>query len=63
MFMKTKIAIFAALASSLLLAPLPAAAGSGDSQGHGVHCYNVPVSSNPLTGSIVYARVCYGKGA
>jgi hypothetical protein len=50
---------FAALASATF-APLQANA-SGTSQGHGIKCYFVLVSSDPATGTYVYEQVC-GKG-
>jgi hypothetical protein len=40
------------------LAPASASAGNTVSQGHGVKCYWVLVSSNPATGSNVYTQVC-----
>jgi hypothetical protein len=49
---------FASLAAALLLAPASASAGNTVSQGHGVKCYWVLVSSNPATGSNVYTQVC-----
>ena len=53
------VATFAALTAASLFAPLQAnAAGS---QGHGVKCYYVLVSSDPATGTNVWATVC-GKG-
>jgi hypothetical protein len=49
---------FASLAAALLLAPVSASAGNTVSQGHGVKCYWVLVSSNPATGSQVHKQVC-----
>lgn len=52
-----------AVGSLLTLGALsPAMAGNGYSLGHGVKCYYVLVSSDPATGSNVYATVC-GRGA
>jgi hypothetical protein len=49
---------FAVLSSTTLLAPQKAFAGNTVSQGHGVKCSWVLVSSNPATGSYVYKQVC-----
>jgi hypothetical protein len=51
---------FAAFSSASLLAPLQASA-EGTSQGHGVKCYWVLVSYDPVTATSVYTQVC-GKG-
>ena len=48
----------ASLAAALLLTPASASAGNTVSQGHGVKCYWVLVSSNPATGSQVHKQVC-----
>jgi hypothetical protein len=48
----------ASLAAALLFTPASASAGNTVSQGHGVKCYWVLVSSNPATGSNVYTQVC-----
>jgi hypothetical protein len=49
----------AALGSAMFV-PLQASA-EGTSQGHGIKCYYVLVSSDPATGTYVYQTVC-GKG-
>jgi hypothetical protein len=51
-------AALASLAGALLLTPVTASAGNTVSQGHGVKCYWVLVSSNPATGSQVHKQVC-----
>jgi hypothetical protein len=48
----------ASMAAALLLTPASASAGNTVSQGHGVKCYWVLVSSNPATGSQVHKQVC-----
>jgi hypothetical protein len=55
-------AVLAALSSVMLIAPLQASAATlAFSAGHGVKCYYVLVSSDPATGTNVWATVC-GKG-
>ena len=56
-------ASIAVVASTLFIAPQAAFAGNTVSQGGGVKCYWVLVSSNPATGSNVYTRVCRKGGA
>lgn len=56
-------ASIAAVSSTLLIAPQAAFAGNTVSQGGGVKCYWVLVSSDPATGSNVYTRVCRKGGA
>lgn len=51
------------LATTLLLASPSALAGNTVSQGGGVKCYWVVVSSNPATGTYVYNQVCRKGGA
>jgi hypothetical protein len=51
-------AAIASLAGALLMIPATASAGNTVSQGHGVKCYWVLVSSNPATGSQVHKQVC-----
>lgn len=53
----------AALAVVLIALPKPVLAGNTVSQGGGVKCYWVLVSSDPATGSNVYTRVCRKGGA
>jgi hypothetical protein len=55
-------AALASLAAALLLTPASASAGNTVSQGHGVKCYWVLVSSNPATGSQVHKQVCRKSG-
>ncbi|MEI8156914.1 MAG: hypothetical protein WCH60_08600 [Burkholderiales bacterium] len=56
-------ASIAALSSTLFIAPQVAYAGNTTSQGGGVKCYWVLVSSDPTIGSSVYTRVCRKGGA
>ncbi len=53
----------AVVGSTLFIAPQAAFARNGVSQGGGVKCYWVLVSSDPATGSNVYTRVCRKGGA
>ena len=53
------VATFAALTSAMLFAPVQASAAG--SQGHGIKCYYVLVSYDPVTQGYVWNQVC-GRG-
>lgn len=53
------VAAFASLTSAMLFAPMQASAAG--SQGHGVKCFYVLVSYDPVMQASVYRTVC-GKG-